>query len=77
MAVLSSSTSTDFAFLLSHLGVSKSDLSKQTTALEAAGYISVTKTGHGRGSATAYKATKSGRRAYRLHCAALRALLGS
>ena len=77
MAVLTSSTSVDFAFLRTHLGVSDSDLSKQTGALEAAGYLTITKSGRGRGSATAYKATKAGGRAYQQHRAALHALLGS
>ncbi len=76
MAVLVGSTSTDFAFLREHLGVSDSDLSKQAAALASAGYITITKSGHGRGAVTAYKATKAGRHAYRQHCAALRGLIG-
>jgi DNA-binding transcriptional ArsR family regulator len=77
MAVLTSSTSTDFAFLRAHLGVSDSDMSKQASLLEAAGYITIAKSGSGsgRGSTTAYKATKPGRQAYSQHCAALRGLL--
>lgn len=75
MAVLATSTTTDFAFLREHLRVSDSDLSKQAAALDAAGYITITKTGHGRGSATAYKATKLGRHAYQHHRATLRSLL--
>ena len=76
MAVLTSSTSADFAFLRAHLGVSDSDLSKQATLLESAGYITITKSGRGRGSTTAYKTTKPGRQAYQQHRAALRGLLG-
>ncbi len=76
MAVLTSSTSSDFAFLREHLGVSDSDLSKQAAALEAAGYVTITKSGRGRGAVTAYKATKVGRRAYQQHRATLRGLLG-
>jgi len=75
MAVLARSTSSDFAFLREHLGVSDSDLSKQAAALEASGYITITKSGRGRGAVTAYKATKAGRHAYRRHRAALRSLL--
>ena len=37
MAVLAGSTTTDFAFLRQHLGVSDSDLSKQAAALEELG----------------------------------------
>jgi len=76
MAVLARSTSSDFAFLRQHLGVSDSDLSKQAAALEASGYITITKSGRGRGAVTAYKATKTGRHAYRQHRAALRGLMG-
>ncbi len=76
MAVLTHSTSADFAFLRDHLRVSDSDLSKQAAALEGAGYLTITKTGRGRGAVTAYKATRAGRAAYRQHRAALRSLLG-
>ena len=75
MAVLASSTSSDFAFLREHLGVSDSDLSKQAAALEAAGYVTITKIGRGRGAVTAYKATKLGRRSYQHHRATLRSLM--
>lgn len=76
MAVLTSSTSADFAFLRDHLGISDSDLSKQASLLESAGYITITKSGRGRGSTTAYKTTRAGRQAYQAHRAALRGLLG-
>lgn len=76
MAVLARSTSSDFAFLRDHLRVSDSDLSKQASALEASGYVTVTKSGRGRGSVTAYRATRLGRRAFEQHCATLRGLLG-
>lgn len=75
MAVLVRSTSSDFTFLRQHLGVSDSDLSKQATALEAAGYLVVTKQGRGRGAATRYRATRAGRHAYRRHCTTLRELI--
>ena len=75
MALLSRATGADFAVLRHHLGVSESDLSKQMSALVAAGYVSVRKSGHGRGSATTYQATRDGRRAYSRHRAALEAIL--
>ena len=75
MAVLAGSVSSDFGFLRDHLGVSDSDLSKQASALEAAGYVEVLKTGRGRGSVTTFKITKEGRRAFDRHRATLRALL--
>lgn len=77
MAVLAGSTTTDFAFLRQHLGVSDSDLSKQAAALEASGYLTITKSGRGRGSVTRFKATKAGRQAYRRHSDALRSLLAA
>jgi DNA-binding transcriptional ArsR family regulator len=76
MAVLARSTSSDFGFLREHLGVSDSDLSKQTAALEAAGYVTITKSGRGRGAVTAYRVTRTGRRAYQQHRATLHGLLG-
>lgn len=76
MAILNSSTSTDFSFLRSHLGCSDSDLSKQMTALEAAGYVSVIKTSRGRGGVTTYKITSPGKKAFARHLAALRAIAG-
>ncbi|WP_030484637.1 transcriptional regulator [Nocardioides aequoreus] len=76
MAVLASSSSTDFGFLREHLQVSDSDLSKQTAALEQAGYLTVHKSGRGRGGVTSYQATKAGRAAYKRHRDTLRALLG-
>src|SRR3954454_12465867 len=75
MAVLATSTTTDFAFLREHLGVSDSDLSKQAAALETAGYLTIAKSGRGRESVTAYKATRLGRRASQQHRATLRSLL--
>lgn len=75
MAVLSSSTSSDFGFLRQHLGISDSDLSKQATALETAGYLSIHKAGRGRGGATTYQATRTGKKAYAQHRAALEAIL--
>ncbi len=76
MAVLASSASTDFGFLRAHLDVSDSDLSKQTAALEQAGYLTVHKSGRGRGGVTSYQATRAGRKAYQRHRDTLRALLG-
>ena len=75
MSVLAASTSTDFAFLRAHLAVSDSDLSKQMSALEAAGYVAVTKS-RGRGGVTSYRITRRGTTAYRSHVAALRAIVG-
>lgn len=75
MALLSRASAADFAVLREHLGISESDLSKQMSALVAAGYVSAHKTGYGRGSATTYRSTREGRKAYARHRAALEAIL--
>ena len=77
MALLANTESTDFPFLRDRLGISDSDLSKQMTALEQAGYVEISKTGRGRGATTRYRITRPGRSAYQRHRAALHALLGS
>jgi DNA-binding MarR family transcriptional regulator len=74
MAILDSSTSTDFVFLRRYLDVADSDLSKQMSALEHVGYVAVTKSGRGRGGSTTYRITDRGRAAYRRHIGALKAL---
>lgn len=75
MAVLANASSVTFTSLRERLQVSESDLSKQMTALERAGYISVSKLGRGRGGVTHYRITRGGRSAYRAHRAALKALI--
>ncbi|WP_246157871.1 winged helix-turn-helix domain-containing protein [Catellatospora sichuanensis] len=76
MAVLANAPSVSFRFLKDHLQLTESDLSKQMSTLESAGYVSSAKDGHGRGSSTTYRITKAGQQAYESHCAALRALIG-
>ncbi len=75
MAILDATEGVAFSFLRDHLGLSDPDLSKNMSALQAAGYVTVTKSGHGRGSTTTYTMTRTGRRAYRRHRAALIAML--
>ncbi len=75
VALLSRASATDFTFLRDHLKVSDSDLSKQMSALESAGYVQISKQGRGRGAVTSYTITKAGGRAYKAHRAALRQLL--
>jgi hypothetical protein len=69
-----------FAFHREQHGLADSDLSKQMSALESAGYVAVTERGRGPGSVTNYQATRAGTRAgtraYRRHRAALYAMLG-
>lgn len=75
MALLDRSSFADFPFLRGQLGVSDSDLSKQMAALEALGYVSISKSGRGRGSVTTFAITKPGRAAYKSHRAALERIL--
>ena len=77
MAILANSTSTDFAFLRTYLDITDSDLSKQMATLEREGYITVDKSGHGRGAVTTYQISKTGRAAYTRHITALRAITGA
>jgi DNA-binding MarR family transcriptional regulator len=74
MAILANSTSTDFPFLRTYLEVSDSDLSKQMATLEKAGYVTISKSGRGRGAVTTFAITKAGRAAYERHVKALRAI---
>jgi DNA-binding transcriptional ArsR family regulator len=71
MAILVNSKTADFGFLRDRLGLSDSDLSKQMSALEKVGYITVTKTSRGRGGTTWYRATMKGAWAFRNHMKAL------
>jgi DNA-binding transcriptional ArsR family regulator len=75
MALLVNAEFATFTFLKEQLGLADSDLSKQMSALESAGYISITKKGRGPGSVTSYRVTRAGLHAYRRHRAALYAML--
>ena len=71
MAILANSATTSFRFLKEQLELSDSDLSKQMTALEAAGYVGSYKAGRGRGTSTTYTLTRAGSRAFAAHRRAL------
>jgi DNA-binding transcriptional ArsR family regulator len=75
MALLAHSDACDFAFVRSHVGISDSDLSKQMSALEKAGYVKITKTGRGRGASTWYRITPAGKTAYTHHVKTLTAIV--
>src|SRR5690625_3987549 len=75
MAILAHSSDADFTFLRAHLRVSDSVLSKHMSVLIDAGYVSVNKTGRGRGSVTTYRITKDGTKAYRAYRETLDTLL--
>lgn len=75
MAILANSSTASFKFLREHLELSDSDLSKQMSALEAAGYVAAAKEGYGRGASTTYRMTPAGKKAYSNHRDALHAHL--
>ena len=64
MAILASSTTTDFSFLREQLKLADADLSKQTGALRDAGYVKTKKIGHGRTGQTRFTITSERRAAY-------------
>jgi len=74
-AVLDTVDQAEFAVLRQTLGVSESVLSKQVRALEEAGYVRVSKATRDSRVRTWAGFTKEGRRAYRAHVAALRAIV--
>jgi DNA-binding MarR family transcriptional regulator len=74
MAILANAQSADFGFLRAQLDIADSDLSKQMATLEKAGYVTVSKSGHGRGGVTTYRITRTGKTVFRRHVAALRAI---
>ncbi len=76
MAILSHSTDTDFSFLREYLDVTDSDLSKQMSILQRAGYVNILKAGRSRGASTTYSITHAGKRAYNSHLTALHAITG-
>ena len=64
LAVLNSAAEVDFAFLLMATGLSKGNLSKQTSKLEEAGYITIRKYFKGKIPATGYRITPLGKAAF-------------
>ncbi len=76
MAILASSTTTDFSFLREQLKLADADLSKQMGALREAGYVETKKIGHGRTGQTRFTITSEGRAAYLAYRRHLLDLLG-
>jgi DNA-binding MarR family transcriptional regulator len=73
-AVLAGADWVEFATVRDAVVVSDSVLSKQSRALETAGYLEVRKGAVGRRPRTWFRLTPRGRRAFAGHVAALRAL---
>ena len=76
MAILASSTTTDFSYLRDQLKLADSDLSKQMSALRDAGYVETRKIGYGRSGETRFTITSKGRAAYQDYRQHLLGLLG-
>jgi DNA-binding MarR family transcriptional regulator len=76
MAILASSTTTDFSYLRDQLKLADSDLSKQMSALRDAGYVETRKIGYGRSGETRFTITTEGRAAYQDYRQHLLGLLG-
>jgi DNA-binding transcriptional ArsR family regulator len=72
MALLAAATKAEFGFVRDQVEVSDSVLSKQVSALQQAGYVKVDKAFVGKWPRTWLSLTKSGRRAFERHLAALR-----
>jgi DNA-binding MarR family transcriptional regulator len=75
MAVLAGVQDAEFADVRDVSGLSDSVVSKQATALEAAGYLTVRKGHVGRRPRTWLSLTSAGRAALRRHIAALRQIV--
>ena len=72
MAALAAAEALDFRELRDAVQVTDSTLSKQVSALEAAGYVAVTKGFVGKRPRTSLKVTPAGREAWAAHLATLR-----
>ncbi|GII04140.1 winged helix-turn-helix domain-containing protein [Planobispora takensis] len=71
VALLAPADWVDFAFLRDSIGTSDSALSKQVSALAAAGYVEVRKGQDKRARRTSVQLTPTGRDAFQQHAAAL------
>ncbi len=75
VALLAASQWAEFMFVRDSIGLSDSALSKQISALEEAGYVTVRKTGAGRNRRTHIRLSPRGRRAFAGHAAALQQII--
>jgi DNA-binding transcriptional ArsR family regulator len=75
MALLAQSKKVDFAFLVKYLELSESNLSRHLSALEAAGYIVITKVFEGKRPRTWLSLSDTGRAAFTRHVETLRRIV--
>ena len=76
VALLAPADRVEFSFVRDHVEISDSVLSKQTSALEQAGYVKVHKAFVGKRGRTWLSLTQRGRQAFQRHLEALRAIAG-
>lgn len=76
LVVLVNAEEVDFAFLLAATGLSKGNLSRQTSKLEEAGYINIHKYYRGKIPATSYRITSLGREAFAAYWRSMAAIEG-
>ena len=76
MAALAQSEKIDFAFLRDHLALGESNLSRHLSALEALGYIVITKVFEKKRGRTWLALSAEGRTAFEDHVRVLRQIVG-
>ena len=75
VSLLAAAEWADFSFIRDGVGLSDSALSKQLTTLEQAGYIEIRKAFVGKRPRTSARLSKTGRRAFGEHVAALQEIV--
>ncbi len=75
VSLLAAAEWADFKFIRDELGLSDSALSKQLTALEAAGYVEIRKSFVGKRPRTSARLSRAGRAAFRMHVEALQQII--
>ena len=75
VSLLAAAEWADFKFIRDELGLSDSALSKQLTALEAAGYVEIRKSFVGKRPRTSARLSRAGRTAFLMHVEALQQII--
>jgi DNA-binding MarR family transcriptional regulator len=75
VSLLAAAQWADFKYIRDELGLSDSALSKQLSTLEAAGYVEIRKGFVGKRPRTSASLSKTGRRAFEQHVAALQQII--
>jgi len=75
VSLLAAAQWADFKYIRDELGLSDSALSKQLSTLESAGYVDIRKSFVGKRPRTSASLSKTGRRAFERHVAALQQII--